>query len=364
MIFALPRIRWTPLKMLCLCLLFLNIVGLLSLFSSLHQGGEFRGHEVFLKQISWLAISWGLLVLFSFINYRIYHDFAFILYLLNIALLITVIVAGKKAMGAQRWLSVGGITFQPSELAKAVTILLLARCFTAAKHSVFSRSFLFPLGLVALNALLIFKQPDLGTALILLLLFLLMGFASPVKKKYFIILLLIGLLSVPFAWGMLKDYQQKRLIVFLDPNVDPLGAGYTIIQSKVAIGSGQFTGKGFLSGTQNQFNFLPERHTDFIFTVVAEEWGFLGALLLLFVYWLILRKLLEIAHTTKDPYAYMVVAGIASLFFLHVFINIGMTCGILPVVGLPLFFMSYGGSHLVVSSILTGIAFNIWRRTS
>jgi rod shape determining protein RodA len=189
-----------------------------------------------------------------------------------------------------------------------------------------------------------------------------MGFSSQIKKKHFILLIVLGLAASPLMWNHLKSYQRKRLIVFLNPNVEPLGAGYTIIQSKIAIGSGRIFGKGFLSGTQNQFNFLPERHTDFIFTVIAEEWGFLGCILLLLIYWMVIKKIFETTRHLKDPFAQLLSSGISSLFFLHIFINIGMTLGILPVVGLPLLFISYGGTHLLVSFILLGIFFNICRQ--
>jgi rod shape determining protein RodA len=177
-----------------------------------------------------------------------------------------------------------------------------------------------------------------------------------------VVVIIAALFMSPLGWHHLKDYQKKRLVVFLNPDAEPLGAGYTIIQSKIAVGSGKFFGKGFLSGTQNQFNFLPERHTDFIFTVIAEEWGFVGAITLLIIYALIINSLLLVARYQKDNFAQLVVLGVAFLFFLHIFINIGMTLGILPVVGIPLLFISYGGTHLFVSFILLGIFFNIYRQ--
>jgi len=186
-----------------------------------------------------------------------------------------------------------------------------------------------------------------------------MGFSSRIKKRYFVSMVVGALIISPFAWSLLKTYQKKRLIVFVKPDVDPLGAGYSIIQSKVAIGSGKILGKGFLSGTQNQFNFLPERHTDFIFTVVAEEWGFIGGLFLLLIYWIILQKILAQVGQIQDRFAQQLGLGISFFIFLHVFINLGMTLGILPVVGIPLTFLSYGGTHMLASFILIGIFFNI-----
>ncbi len=356
------KFKLSGLKTIVVCLIILNLLSLLSIYSSLHQGGEFIKHSILYKQIIWIAASWALLILFSSINYRIYFDIGYILYAINLLLLLAVYFFGKTAMGAQRWISVLGITFQPSEISKLAIIIILARLFSRSGGQGLLKDFLLPLGLVTLNALAIFKQPDLGTALIIGFLFFGLGFFSRVNKKYFVSLLLIGLILSPFILGRLHSYQRQRLTVFINPDIDPLGSGYTIIQSKIAIGSGKFTGQGFLAGTQNQFNFLPERHTDFIFTVIAEEWGFLGSLFLLLIYWLILKKILQRTKELRDPFAGYLCLGISLLFFIHIFINIGMTLGILPVVGLPLIFLSYGGTNLFINSILLGIFFNICRQ--
>ena len=354
--------RLSGLKTIVICLLFLNLLSLLSIYSSLHQGGELANPAILYKQIVWIIASWALLTLFSSINYRIYFDTGYIIYTLNLLLLLLVNFFGKTVMGAQRWISIFGITFQPSEISKIAIIIILARFFSQNERRGPFKDFLLPLSLVALNALVIFKQPDLGTALVIVFIFFGLGFFSRIKKRYLIFLIVLGLILSPFALRKLEDYQRRRLTVFINPNIDPLGSGYTIIQSKIAIGSGQLTGQGFLAGTQNQFNFLPERHTDFIFTVVAEEWGFLGVLFLLLIYWLILKKILHRAMTLRDPFAYYLCLGITLVFFLHIFINIGMTLGILPVVGLPLICLSYGGTNLFINFILLGIFFNISRR--
>lgn len=353
-------LKSTPTKTIILCLLILNLVSLSALYSSLHQGGEFRRPELFTKQIVWITVSWLFLIFISFVNYRLYFDLGWILYVINIILLIIVILFGRQAMGAQRWISFLGINFQPSELSKITTIFILGRIFSSQGGRLFKKFFL-SLTLIGFNFLLIFKQPDLGTALIIIFIFFIMGLVGGIKKRYFILLVIGGLLISPLAWKILKDYQKKRLIVFLNPNVDPLGAGYTIIQSKIAVGSGKILGKGFLSGTQNQFNFLPERHTDFIFTVIAEEWGFIGSLFLLLIYWLLLNKILDKTDEIKDSFGRLLCVGISAIFFLQVFINIGMTLGILPVVGLPLIFLSYGGTSILVNFILSGVFINIVR---
>lgn len=354
-------LRAAPLRTIIMCILILNLISLLSLYSSLHRNGEFTEKSIFYKQVVWLVICWLILIVFSLIHYRLYFNLSLILYALNIILLISVIIFGKKVLGAQRWLSIFGLDFQPSEISKVAVILILARFLSAYEQNGFRKAVLIPLGLVIANSLLIFKQPDLGTALIILFLFFMLGASSQIKKRYFVIILIVVIASAPLGWNLLKEYQKKRLAVFVNPSSDPLGAGYTIIQSKIAIGSGRIFGKGFLSGTQNQFNFLPERHTDFIFTVVSEEWGLVGSLFVLFIYWILLSSIFAQARQLKDSFAQLITLGISHLFFLHIFINIGMTLGILPVVGLPLIFISYGGTHLVVSFLLMGIFFNIYR---
>lgn len=357
---TLLKLKLNPIKTLVTCMLLLNIIGLLTLYSSLQRNGELGDPTMFQRQIAWVVISWVVLLVLMLVNYRNYFDMAFIIFGVSVALLIAVDLMGRRAMGAQRWLSVVGFNFQPSEIAKIATILVLARLFSN-QEKLNLRRMLLGFSLVIVSALLICKQPDLGTALILIFLFFMMGMSSGIKKRYFVVLIALAAIATPFGINHLKDYQKKRLVVFLNPNAEPLGAGYTVIQSKIAVGSGRILGKGFLAGTQNQFNFLPERHTDFIFTVIAEEWGFLGCVLMLIIYWLIVRSILDTANALKDPFARLLSVGISSLLFLHIFINIGMTLGILPVVGVPLLFVSYGGTHLLTTFILLGIFLNVCR---
>ena len=357
-------LRLSGIKTIIFCLLILNALSLMAIYSSLHQEGKFVGQHIFYKQLIWIGISWLFLIIFSAINYRVYYYLAYYIYGANLALLMAVYFFGKTVMGAQRWISIFGFTFQPSEISKVAIIFILARFFSSAERQGFIKDFLIPFGLVILNALIIFKQPDLGTALILIFLFFSIGMFSKVNKLYFVYLVVAGLILSPVALSSLKDYQKKRLTVFINPNVDPLGSGYTIIQSKIAIGSGKLVGKGFKAGTQNQFNFLPERHTDFIFTVIAEEWGLIGAIFLLLLYWFILKKIVQRLTSLRDNFAYFLTLSIGILFFLHIFINIGMTLGILPVVGLPLIFLSYGGTNLLIMFVLIGIFFNICRNNS
>ncbi len=349
-------------KTIIVCLLILNLLSISSIFSSLHQAGEFKNSHILYKQIAWIIIGWLVLFVFSRINYRIFFDLSVPLYVLNILLLLSVYIIGREIMGAKRWLSFLGLNFQPSELSKLVALFILGRLFSEESRDS-TRRIMFSFFLISLVSFLIFIQPDLGTSCVCMFLFFLMGFFSRVKKRPLIVLLLIGILCMPIGWRFLRDYQKKRLLVFINPYIEPQGAGYTIIQSKIAIGSGRFLGRGFLAGTQNQFNFLPERHTDFIFTVIAEERGFLGSLFLILLYYLILKHILAIGERSQDEFGRLLCRGIVGFFFVQIFVNLGMTMGLLPVVGLPLLFVSYGGTHLLFSFVMIGIVFNIEKAT-
>jgi rod shape determining protein RodA len=235
---------------------------------------------------------------------------------------------------------------------------------SAPKDKGLIKSVIVPFSLVLLLALLIFQQPDLGTACMLLLIFFIILFLSYVKLRLILSLVLGGLILTPIFWHFLKDYQKDRLLVFINPNSDPLGAGYTIIQSKIAIGSGWFFGKGWLKGTQGQLHFLPEGHTDFIFATFAEEWGFFGVAVLMCLYYLLIKECIRISLTTSDSFGRLLGLGISFSLAIQILINIAMTIGLCPVVGLPLPLMSYGGSSLIVTFISLAIIKNIsWART-
>jgi len=346
----------------------LTVISLFTLYSALHQGGEMIKGDLFGKQIMWFCISWFLLWLFArVVSHRHFYDAAWILYGITMAMLVVIFVLGEARMGAQRWLTIFGLNFQPSELAKFTTILLAARFFsrmnasTGRRKTSFIQQMVIPFVPIGAMFILIFLQPDLGSGMLLVFLFYLMALFCGVKKNYIVIVTLFALMCAPIGWHVLKDYQKARLTVFLNPDVDPLGAGYTIIQSKIAIGSGQWWGKGFLAGTQNQLNFLPERHTDFIFTIIAEEWGFLGVGILLILYYSLVMALFRVSMLARDEFSKYVGIGIASLFTLQLCINISMTMGLLPVVGVPLLFMSYGGTHIMLECMLVGVVLNIAR---
>ncbi|MFC1709998.1 rod shape-determining protein RodA [Candidatus Omnitrophota bacterium] len=358
------KILFTTIAILC--------ISLLALYSGCHQKGEFVRKAIFFKQLVWILI--GLLFSFVFykIDYRKLWDFVWPLYGIVLFALILVLFFGRTKLGAQRWLELGGFNFQPSELGKFVIILALSRYFSQKSieelkifqnRSSLMKGFILPLGITLIIASLVAIQPDLGTAIIYVFIFMFLAFFVGVRFKYILSFLGLILLSSPLFWFFLRGYQKDRLLVFLNPNRDPLGAGYTIIQSKIAVGSGRFLGKGWLAGTQNQLNFLTERHTDFIYSTIGEEWGFLGSIVLIILFYILVKRILKLSERAYDPFAKNLCLCIASLIFVQFFINIAMTIGFMPVVGLPLPFISYGGSSLVSFLLLVGIVLNISKST-
>lgn len=346
-------------------------IGLVALYSATFQNSR-AAQDLFYDQLGAVGIGLVIMFFFSRVDYRKYYDAAYIFYLLNILLLVVVLVGGRHAQGARRWLEIGMLNFQPSELAKFSLILILSR-YLSSRKATFHFSFLsssqeffrdvgVPFIFTSVLMVFIFKQPDLGTALLMFGIFVILLFAGGIRIQYVLWFLAFCLCLVPWAWHLLADYQKNRLLVFLNPNIDPLGAGYTIIQSKIAVGSGQIFGKGWLSGTQNQLNFLPERHTDFIFSVIGEEWGLLGAAVLIFCYFMLIHNGLRVAEQLKDRFGVLMVVGIVGILTLQVVINIGMVIGLLPVVGLTLPMVSYGRTSLLTFVIMIGVLLNIVRK--
>lgn len=332
----------------------------LSLYSTSHQPGMNTIRPHFSQQFIWLALSVCVSVLFIKFGYERWLDYSYLILALNVLMLLAVLFLGDPRYGAKRWLSMGLFSLQPSELCKISFLLALTKFIADNKDTIKNiRTIAASLILCLIPALLIMKQPDLGTALVFLPVFFTVAFVGGAKIKHLIFIFIIGLSSTPFLWNMMKVYQKKRLLVFLDPNIDPLGAGYTIIQSRIAIGSGGLFGRGWLSGTQNQLNFLPERHTDFIFSVIGEEWGFIGCFILLGLFLVLIKRLLAIADLTSDYAGKLLISGIVTIIWLQVFVNIGMTIGLMPVVGLPLPLVSYGGSNFLTIMILISLAMSV-----
>lgn len=347
-----------PVLLLLVGLIF--IIALLSLYSASHCPGTNLVKNFFLHQMVWFAAAVLVSILFIIFGYDRWLDYSYAIFGLNLLLLFLVLFIGSPYLGAKRWISLGLFSLQPSEFCKVSFILALTKFVSDNSNNIKSfKMVLLSLLFCAVPVFLIIKQPDLGTALVFLPIFFVILFAAGAKIKHLLFILLAGALSSPFLWNMLKLYQKKRLLVFLNPNIDPLGAGYTIIQSKIAIGSGGLFGKGWLSGTQNQLNFLPERHTDFIFSIIGEEWGFAGSAILLGLFFLLIRRLLLIADGTNDRSGKLLIAGIVALIWFQVLINIAMTIGLMPVVGLPLPLVSYGGSNLLTIMILVSLALSV-----
>ena len=280
-------------------------------------------------------------------DYKILQRYGNHFYVFNLILLLLVMLVGQTALGAQRWIALGPISIQPSEFSKLIMIVALAAMLEKRGGRIQTLTDLAPIAAyVGVPFLLVLKQPDLGTSLVFLAIFFGMVFIAGVRLRLLFGILGTGLAALPVLWHFLKDYQKMRIMVFMDPNVDPLGAGYHIIQSKIAIGSGMHFGKGLFGGTQSQLNFLPENHTDFIFSVVGEELGFVGCAVLLLLYLVILWRGIRIAQDASDLFGRLLAVGITSMIAFHVLVNVGMTMGIMPVTGIPLPLMSYGVSSL------------------
>lgn len=347
------------------------LMGLVALYSASYDNIRVT-QKIFYDQLYCAGISLGIMYLISKFDFRHFYEAAWVFYALNIVLLLWVMFGGRDALGARRWMDIGGISFQPSELTKIAIILVLARFYSQRHHRLAFGFFnkvqaiwhdlVLPIVLTVVPMFLIFKQPDLGTSLLIMGIFMAMAFGAGISKRIFFSFLGVCLFMVPFGWHFLHDYQKDRLLVFLNPNIDPLGAGYTIIQSKIAVGSGQMWGKGWLSGTQNQLNFLPERHTDFIFSVIGEEWGLLGTGFLLLLYFLLIHVGFELAKRVKDKFARLVTIGIITIFTLQVIINIGMVIGLFPIVGLTLPLASYGRTSFIVFIIMLGFLLNVCQK--
>jgi len=336
---------------LLLLLVIMAAISLVNLYSATYPIKDIGGSQIFMKQ-------------FYIFDYRLLERFAYGIYFISLVLLILVLIIGETRSGSQRWLHFFGINFQPTELAKICIVITLAKYFyEEAGYEEFKlRDLWKPFLLVAIPAVLIIKEPDLGSALILLIVAFSIILFVRIKWRSLIILVLVFLISMPFAWFNLKEYQQKRILSFVQPGTDPLGASYHINQSKIAIGSGLLWGKGYLKGTQTRLHFLPEQHTDFVFSVWAEEWGFAGSVSLLLLYLFLILWGINIAKNSKDKFGALLALGIIIIVFWQLIINVSMTIGLLPVVGIPLVFFSYGGSSIVSTMMGMGLLMNISMR--
>ncbi len=343
-------------------LLLLIIVSIVNLYSA--ATGLNGLSKIFYKQLLWYGIGFIFIGIFLYVDYRVLKKLSIILYILTVLLILMTLFRGRSAYGAQRWLSLGPVSFQPSELVKFSVILVLANYFEEywSGQGYSLKDLIIPLIYVLIPAILIIKQPDLGTGVIVLMIGGAMILFSKVKLRTLSFFILVTLFIIPIGWHFMKPYQKDRLITFADPYKDPLGAGYHLLQSTIAVGSGQVFGVGYLKGTQSHLKFLPEAHTDFIFSVLAEEWGFVGSIIVIILFILIIVEGLNISRYAKDRFGMFLAFGITMSIFLQFFINIGMCTGILPVVGITLPFMSYGGTSLLIFMFQVGILLSIHLR--
>ena len=337
------------------------IYGLVTISSATHINTPHEERFWFVQRQAIFALVNGVLaILFMNFDYRGLSQHGNKLYVFNLIMLLAVMLFGHAALGAQRWIQIGPISLQPSEFSKLIMIICMAAMLENRIGRLNTIQDLLPIAAyVGVPFLLVLKQPDLGTSLVFMAIFFGMVIACGMPWRMFFGIMLAGAAMMPVLWQFLKDYQKMRIMVFLDPNVDPLGSGYHIIQSKIAIGSGMMFGKGLFEGTQSQLNFLPENHTDFIFAVVGEELGFAGAVVLLLLYLVVFWRGIVIAREAGDVFGRLLAVGITSMLAFHVLVNVGMTTGIMPVTGIPLPLMSYGISSLTTNILAIGILLNI-----
>ncbi len=346
-------------------ILLISSSGLAILYSALAAGHD-PGvvHILFKKQMIWMGAGFSIMFIILLIDFRDLDKLNLLIYALCIGLLVSVILFGQIGGGSRRWLLIGFIRIQPSELMKIALIISLASAYStsASQSGLNFRKLIKPVILCAIPFVLIVIQPDLGTGLLLLLIAGSITLFVKLERRVFFTLTGIGLAAIPLVWFTLKEYQKFRILTFLNPDRDPLGTGYHIIQSKIAIGSGMLTGKGFLKGTQSALSFLPEQHTDFIASVLAEEWGLVGCSILLILYFFLLFWGLNIAYNCRNMFGSILAFGITTMIFWQIFINIGMVMGLMPVVGVPLPLISYGGSSVITNMVGFGILLNISMR--
>ena len=334
-------------------ILILGIISMFAMYST--DGGELKYHTE--SHIIRFAIFFVMFFILSFIQIRFWHSMSYIIYFSFLILLICVKYFGLTSSGSQRWLNFYFMNLQPSELMKVGLILFLAKYYHRVSIENINRlKFLFlPIFVLIAPVLLVVMQPDLGTALLIASGGVVVAWLAGVRAKFFTYALLIFISLLPVAISFLKPYQKARILTFLNPEKDPLGAGYQIIQSKIAIGSGGLFGKGFLNGSQSYLDYLPEKHTDFIFTLFSEEFGFVGSIFILLLYGIIISRIVKIGNMTRSNFGKLYCFSFATAFFIYVVVNMGMVLGLLPIVGSPLPIMSYGGSSMMAIMLGLGI---------
>ncbi len=340
----------------------LNIIGLINLYSATHGAAATGLSQRFLVQTVWIGIGWTLFMVVTFVDYKIWTRAAYLFFVVNLIALAAVPFLGKSIYGSKRWLDLGFFHYQPSETMKVILVIVLARTLSkvSSPGGLGIKQLVWPLTLTAIPFIMTVKQPDLGTALMFFAIAFSMILFVGVKKKLLIGALVTFLVALPLAWQFgMKPYQKNRVLTFLDPSRDPRGAGYNSNQSIIAVGSGKILGKGFRKGTQSQLEFLPERHTDFIFSVLSEEHGFIGSMTTLGLYFILFFLGIRTGTQARDKTGALLAVGGLALVFWHMFVNIGMVIGLLPIVGIPLPLLSYGGSNLLPTMVALGLVSSV-----
>lgn len=339
-------------------ILALNLIGLINLYSATHGTFSKARMELFWMQLMWLSVGWSIYLFITLIDYKIFIRFAYVIYGINVATLAAVSFMGSTSLGATRWLDLGIFRYQPSETMKLALILIFARIFAKRDRNTGMgvTELAWPIFLFLVPFILTVKQPDLGTAMLFSFIagtiFLFVG----VNRAIVIFAIIVAAIAAPIVWNFgLKEYQKNRVLTFISPGRDPRGTGYNSIQSKIAVGSGQVLGKGFRKGTQSQLEFLPERHTDFIFSVLSEEHGFIGSITTLGLFLIFYLMSVRIGMQARDKTGALIVVGVLSYLFFHMFVNMGMVTGLMPIVGVPLPLLSYGGSSLLSTMTALGL---------
>ena len=334
---------------LLLCILIIGIISCYSMYST--DGGELLYHSK--SHIIRFFVFFIMMIVLSFFNIKFWHTTGYLFYIIVLGFLIWASFYGITASGSQRWINLYFINLQPSELMKIAIIVCFAKYYHRTQVSDVNsfKNLLLPIAILIIPIVLVISQPDLGTSILIALSGLVVLWLAGLNIKYFIYSSLIFIISMPFVIAFLEPYQKLRILTFFNPDKDPLGAGYQIIQSKIAIGSGGLTGKGFLRGTQSYLDFLPEKHTDFIFTLFSEEHGFTGSLLLLVLYAIMIFRILRIGSLTRSYFAKLYCFSFAAAIFIYITVNMSMVLGLLPIVGSPLPIMSYGGSSMLATMI-------------
>jgi rod shape determining protein RodA len=334
-------------------------IGLLLIYSATYFTDP--GLGTLKRQMLWIAIGLVLMIIFVVIDYHVFFDVAPILYGIGITLLLYLLLWGRVTAHVKSWIHIGGFQFQPAEFMKIFTALMLARYFDSNDRAYLNfRTFVVAMGIIVLPVALIAVQPDFGTAATFAPLVAVAMFFGGIRLRYWLIMILVGLIALPVGYFyFLKPYQRERVVIFLNPERDPLGSGYQVTQAKIAIGSGGIHGKGFRQGTQAKLEFLPARHTDFIFAVAGEEWGFIGVVIILALYLFFIFQALTFGKHARDRGGTFLVICLISFFIFHIFINISMQIGVLPTTGIPLPLISYGGSSTMMFFIAIGLMLNV-----